>query len=280
VSGTLAKCTYSARWWSKPTKADCGGDFAGEVVAVGKGVTDVQVGDKVFGESRGTFAQYCLAPAKQVAGMPDSLSFEEAAAIPMAGATALQKLRCDGQVGNGTKVAVVGAGGGVGSFGVQIARALGATVTAVTSTAKVDAVRAMGADTVVDYKTDDVCKRDEVFDVVLDAGAYRSPTDYVPVLTPRTGKYLMVGGSTSNMFGVMLGGWWSFGVRHRLTAKSGEVSATTALLRDLATLADEGKLRPVIDRTVSLDEVPQAVQDLKDGKCTGKVVVTIPHDEE
>jgi NADPH:quinone reductase-like Zn-dependent oxidoreductase len=263
----------------KPSKAEVGADFAGEVVEVGAGVTGVKVGDKVFGETRGSFAQYCLAPEKTLAIVPDSLTMEEAAALPVAGATALKMIRDHGSVTEGTKVAVVGAGGGVGSFAVQIAKALGATVTAVTSTAKVAAARAMGADAVVDYKTDDVCKGSEVFDVVMDAGAYRSPTDYVPVLTPRTGTYLMVGGSTSNMFGVMLGGWWSFGVRHGLTAKAGEVTSTHDLLSDLATLADEGKLRPVIDRTISLDQVPDAVQDLKDGKCTGKIVVKIDHEE-
>jgi NADPH:quinone reductase-like Zn-dependent oxidoreductase len=253
-----------------------GSDMAGQVEAVGTQVGQFEPGDEVFGTVStfgfSAFAEYVCAPESAFVRKPSSVTFEQAAAVPTAGLTALQTLRDDAGLQRGQSVLVNGASGGVGTFAVQIAKSMGATVTAVCSTRNVAMVKAIGADHVVDYTQVDPTESPERYDVVLDAAAYRSATTYRRILR-RGGVYVLVGGSSSRFFQAMLTGPWMspFGMRVRLASVKPN-PRDLAVLRDLL---DTGMVTPVIDRRFSFDQTPDAVRYLEDQHARGKVVISM-----
>ncbi|MCR6484580.1 NAD(P)-dependent alcohol dehydrogenase [Amycolatopsis sp. OK19-0408] len=257
----------------RPKQPVRGLDFAGTVEETGDGVTRVRPGDEVFGVGDGTFAEYAVAKADLVAAKPNRLSFGQAAAVLVSGGTALQAVRDAGRVRPGQRVLVIGAAGGVGSFAVQLAKAFGAEVTGVCSTAKTDLVRTLGADDVVDYTREDFAVKR--YDLVVDTAGLRSLTTLRRALTER-GTLVIVGGEN--------GGKWLGGiqrvlraallnpfVRHRL---SGLVSRERgADLDDLRDLIEAGKLTPALDRTYPLADAVAAIGHLHAGRAAGKVVL-------
>lgn len=261
----------------KPKIRTLGTDMAGRVEAVGAKVTQFQPGDEVFGELSefgfGTFAEYVSVPEKALALKPENLSFEQAAAVPISGLSALQALRDVGQVQPGQRVLINGAAGGVGSFAVQLAKAFGAEVTGVCSTRKVEMVRSLGANRIVDYTQEDIVQTTERYDLILDAAAYRSVFDFLPLLTPE-GTYVMIGGSTARLLQVMLFGSLISKIRQRkvkcLMQKPSQ--ADLIFLRELIT---ESKLSPFIDRCYSLSEVPTAIHYLEQRQAKGKIAITV-----
>ena len=258
----------------KPKIKILGTDVAGRVEAVGKDVTQFQPGDEVFGSLSecgfGAFAEYVCATEAALVLKPANTSFEEAATVPGAALAALQGLRDFGLVA-GQKVLIVGASGGVGSFAVQIAKALGAEVTALCSTKKIDMVRSLGADCVIDYTQADVTRQGQHYDLIFDAAAYRSVFDYLPALTPE-GTYVLVGGSTPRFFQVMfLGPWISRLGRRKVKCLALKPDrADLILLRDLI---EAGKISPFIDRRYNLSEVPAAIRYLEQRQVRGKVAI-------
>lgn len=254
-----------------------GADLAGVVEAVGKNVTNLRPGDEVFGTGTGTWAEYATGTERSLLQKPAALSFVEAGAIGVAGLTALQGLRDHGQLRPGQRVLVYGAGGGVGTFAVQIAKALGAHVTAATSPRNIDVVRPLGADRLIDYTKDDVTTGDERYDVILDVAATRSLRDLRRMLVP--GGTLVCPGAAKR------GGW--LGILARLLALmfrsrvlQQRVLFYVASIRreDLAylkELIDGGRLRPVIDRTYPLGEAREAVRYAMSGQGRAKVVITM-----
>jgi NADPH:quinone reductase-like Zn-dependent oxidoreductase len=254
-----------------------GTDVAGRVAATGKNVTRFQPDDQVFGICNGSFAEYATARQDRLAPKPKNLTFEQAATVPTSGFTALQALRNKGRVQPGQTVLIIGAAGGVGSFAVQIAKAFGAHVTAVCSTAKVDLVRSIGADEVIDYTRDDVADGTHRYDLILDIAGGRSVSHLRRALAPR-GTLVIVGGEG--------GGRWFGGIDRQLGAmllspfvrqKLGTFVARQNG-EDLATLKeliDAGKVTPVIDRTYPLSETPEAIRHLEEGHARGKVVIAI-----
>jgi NADPH:quinone reductase-like Zn-dependent oxidoreductase len=263
----------------KPKDTRLGVDFAGTVEAVGKNVTQFKPGDEVFGGRGGAFAQYvCPRATRAVALKPANVSFEEAASVNIAGITALQALRDKGKVQPGQKVLINGASGGVGTFAIQIAKSLGANVTAVCSTRNVDLVRSLGADRVIDYTKEDFTKSAERYDVMLDNVGNRSLSECRQVLTPQ-GKYVLIGGGGANEQG-FLGGLgkalWAMLFSMFVDQQMGMMMAD-ANHNDLTILADmmqSGKIKPVIDRTYKLSEVPEAIRYVEKGHARGKVVIT------
>ena len=261
----------------RPTHRVLGFDVAGEVEAVGSDVHQFHVGDAVFGDLSehgfGGFAEYACAPERAFAPKPSRLSFEDAAAVPVAGVTALQALRDEGQVQPGDAVLVNGASGGVGTFAVQIAQAFGATVTGVCRRGKRGLVHSLGAARVIDYTREDVTRRDERYDLILDTAAHRSPRAYRRVLAP-DGVYVMVGGSTARLFQMMLlRPWVARTSDYRLATFM--ATPNPADLRVLADLIETGSVTPVVDRLFSLEEVPDAIRYVETGRARGKVVVTV-----
>lgn len=254
-----------------------GSDVAGRVESVGANVTDLRPGDAVFGDLSGcgfgAYAEFVAAPATAFAAMPGNLSFEQAAAIPVAGQTALQALRDAGGLQPGERALVHGASGGVGTFGVQIAKALGAHVTAVCSGRNVDLVASLGADDVVDYTREDVTRGERRFDLVVDTAAFASPRRFGRVLRGR-GRYVLVGGSTVRLFTTMLlGPLRSRLGRHRWTTLL--CKPNRADLHTLREFAEQRRLLPVIERRYSLAEVPDAIRHLETGRARGKSVVAV-----
>jgi NADPH:quinone reductase-like Zn-dependent oxidoreductase len=254
-----------------------GMELAGRVAAVGRSVTGLEVGDEVFGIGEGTFAEYASAKPGMLAPKPKGLSFEQAAAVGVSACTALQGVRDHGRVQPGQQVLIIGASGGVGTFAVQIAKAFGAVVTGVCSTSKVELVRSIGADHVIDYTLGDVTDGRQHYDVILDIGGNRSLTALRRALTPR-GTLVVMGGET--------GGRWLAGSDRQLRAMAlspfiGQTLRTfiatqsTEDLNVLAELIESGKVTPIIDRTYPLAEVPAAVRHMQDGLSRGKVVITI-----
>ncbi len=250
-----------------------GADVAGRVEAVGKNVTRFRPGDEVFGDLSahgwGGFAEYVCTSEEALAPKPSNVSFEEAAAVPLAAVAALQALRDCGGARAGQRVLVNGASGGVGTFAVQIAKALDAEVTGVCSAGNLDLVRSLGADHVVDYTRVDVTRSGREYDLVLDAAAYRSISDYRRVLR-EGGTYVLVGGTTGAFLRVALLGSWS-------GSKAMKVHASRPNAADLVTLTnliEEGRVRPVIDRRYPLSGVPEAIRYLESRRARGKVVVT------
>ncbi|HMC55399.1 MAG TPA: NAD(P)-dependent alcohol dehydrogenase [Gemmatimonadaceae bacterium] len=252
-----------------------GVDVAGVVEAVGKDVTRFKPGDEVFGFANGAFADYASTSEDRLAIKPRNLSFAEAAATPMAAITALQGLRDTARVQRGQRVLIHGAGGGVGSFAVQIAKALGAHVTAVTSTRNMNVVSALAPDDTIDYTREDFAKRAERFDVVFDNAATRPVRDCLRVLTP-TGIYAGVGAPKSGTLAAIRHLGEVF-VRSRFTRRVRMVMAK-AKREDLETLremAEAGSIRPVIDNRYSLAQVPDAIRYVKAGQGRAKVVIDI-----
>jgi NADPH:quinone reductase-like Zn-dependent oxidoreductase len=267
----------------RPKASIRGRDFAGEVVEAGAGVTHVQPGDEVYGETGttdGAFAEYVCAPAGQVAPKPAGLTFEQASALPLAGCTALQGLRDVASVQPGQRLLINGASGGVGTLAVQIGKALGANVTAVCSTRNVELVRSLGADAVVDYTTEDIASAGQRFDVVLDLVGNRSLRELRRVLTEHgtlvlAGGGVFDGGSLVGPMGLIIcGGLVGRVVRQRIQPFT--ATPTTERLAALGRLTESGQVRPVIDRTYSLAEVPTALRYLETEHARAKVVVTMP----
>jgi NADPH:quinone reductase-like Zn-dependent oxidoreductase len=258
--------------WRRPEDPGVATDAAGEVEAVGRDVTELKPGDRVFGIRLGACAEY-VAGANFVR-MPANLSFEQAAAIPVAGITALQGVRDHASVRPGERVLVNGAGGGVGSFLVQIAKAHGAEVTAVSSADHAETLRSTGADHVVDYGTEDFTRSDLRYDVILDVGGNRSLRDIRRVLAP-DGRIVLIGAG-KGMFGPM-GRFVGGIIRQRLLKERLVVFIAKVSLDDLARLgemAEAGQLTPVIDSTWPLAETPAAFHRLETTHARGKIVIT------
>ncbi len=261
----------------KPKSNRLGVDFAGQVEAVGKDVTQFRPGDEVFGGRDGAFAEYvCVREERAVVPKPANVTFEQAAAVPIAAITALQGLRDKGQIQPGQKVLINGASGGVGTFGVQIAKALGAEVTAVCSTGNVGAARSLGADHVVDYTQEDFTLSDERYDLMLDVAGSRSWSECRRVLTPHA-TLVMVGGPKTNRLLGPLGHL----VKVRLAAvrSSRKVVFFIAKLNKpdlvvLQELLETGTVTPVIDRRYELSEAADALRYLGEGHAKGKIVLT------
>jgi len=260
-----------------PKNPVLGSDMAGMVEAVGKEVSGFKPGDEVFGAGNGSFAEYAIVREDKLAPKPANLSFEQAAAVPTSAATALQGLRDKGHVRRGHKVLIIGASGGVGTYAVQLAKMLGAEVTGVCSTTKVDLVHSIGADHVIDYTLDDFTESEERFDVILDIGGNSTLSRLRRALTPK-GKLVIAGGETD--------GKWLGGVDRQLRAqmlspfvgqKLGTFIASVKAedLMVLKELIEAGKVTPVIDRTFSLNEAPKAIRYLEEGHARGKVVLTV-----
>jgi NADPH:quinone reductase-like Zn-dependent oxidoreductase len=263
----------------RPNFANPARSLAGTVESVGAGVTHLRPGDEVYGIAggNGAFAEYAVARPAKLAAKPADLTFEEAAAVPVSGLTALQAVRDHGRVTAGEKVLVIGASGGVGSFAVQIAKALGAEVTGVSSTAKVDLVRSLGADAVLDYTREDVTDGRTRYDVVLDIAGNRRLSQLRRALTPR-GRLVIVGGETD---GRWLGG---LGRQFRAVLLSPFVGQRLGFFvakenaADLDTLRgfiEAGQVTPSIGRTYPLDETAAAIRHLLDGEARGKIAVTV-----
>ena len=258
-----------------PRNSVRGIDVAGRVEAVGRNVTRFKPDDEVFGTGNGTFAEYVTTTEGRLAPKPRNLTFEQAAAIPVAGVTALQGLRDKAHVQPGQRVLIYGAGGGVGTFAVQIAKALGAHVTAVSSTGNVDLVRSIGADEVIDYTKEDFTKRGQRYDVLFDIGANRSFADCRRVLVP-SGTLVLVG-APKGLWAIL-----SRLLKAQLLSRIGSQRIASFLARvrheDLVVLKDlveAGKLSPVIDRQYPLSEVPEAVRYVGTGDARGKVVISV-----
>src|SRR6184192_2215265 len=264
----------------KPKDIQLGVDFAGTVEAVGKNVTQFKPGDEVFGGRGGAFAQYvCPRATRAVALKPANVSFEEAASVNIAGITALQALRDKGKVQPGQKVLINGASGGVGTFAVQIAKSFGAEVTGVCSTRNLDLVRSLGADHVIDYTKEDFAKGAERYDVILDNVPNHSLSEIRRVLNPK-GKYVLIGGGGPNdntwigPFGRII----QTAVLSPFIGQQMGMMMADANHNDLAILADmmqSGKLKPVIDRTYKLEQVPDAIRYVEKGHARGKVVIAV-----
>jgi NADPH:quinone reductase-like Zn-dependent oxidoreductase len=261
----------------KPKITTLGSDVAGIVEAVGQDVKQFQPGDAVFGDVSeagcGGFAEYVCAPESVLAHKPANLSFELAATVPVAALSALQALRDYGQLQPGQKVLINGASGGVGSFAVQIAKAFGAEVTAVCSTAKIERVRALGADHIINYTQIDITQTGQQFDLILDAAAYRSVFDYLPSLTAK-GTYVLIGGSTTRLFQTMLLGPWLSKTRLQ-SVKLLMVKPNQADLITLKEMLEMGKINPMLDRTYPLSELPTAIHQLEQRQVTGKIAIVI-----
>ncbi|NJC68495.1 NAD(P)-dependent alcohol dehydrogenase [Planosporangium thailandense] len=269
----LGRAAFGLR---RPRMRIRGMDLAGRVEAVGPGVTRFRPGDEVFGSYAGAYAEYACGPQDRFAPKPARLTFEQAAAVPISAVTALQGLRDLGRVRPGQTVLVLGAAGGVGTFAVQLAKYLGAQVTAVCSGGKAELVRSLGADAVIDYTREDITDGGRCYDVILDIAGNRPLRQLRRVLAPR-GTLVIAGGEG--------GGRWLGGVDRQLRAQV--LSAFTGqrlrglmsrqrpddllLLRDLL---ESGDVTPVIDRTYPLSEVPEAIRYLRSGQARGKVVIT------
>jgi NADPH:quinone reductase-like Zn-dependent oxidoreductase len=268
----LLRLSYGIR---RPKKDDVGIDVAGTVTGVGNKVTHFKIGDEVFGQGVGTLAEFARASESRLAIKPAEMSFEFAASIPCAGITALQALRDKGGVKRGDTVLVNGAAGGVGTFAVQIAKSLGATVTGVCSTTNVELIKSVGASDVVDYTKDDFSRQDRTFDVVIDAVGNRTLHSLRRALAPR-GTLVVVGGGTGKwiqpMKLLLKSMLVSPFVRQRLASVMANIA--TADLDVLSALAVSGQIVPVVDRTYSLSEAADAIAYLERGHAKGKVVVT------
>ncbi len=260
-----------------PKNPVIGSDMAGMVEAVGKNVSRFQPGDEVFGIGKGSYAEYVCAREDKLAPKPANLTFEQAAVVAIMGSTALQALREHGKVRPGQEVLVIGASGGVGTFAVQIAKAFGAHVTGVCSTKKVEMVRSIGADHVIDYTREDFSEGDQRYDLILDIGGNSSLARLRRVLTPE-GTLVIAGGEG--------GGRWLGGTDRQLRALMlspfvGQKLGTFINKENhedmivLKELIESGKVTPIIDRTYPLAEVPEAIRYLEEGHARGKVVISV-----
>jgi NADPH:quinone reductase-like Zn-dependent oxidoreductase len=260
----------------KPKNTRLGADVAGRVEAVGRNVKQFQPGDEVFGDiGHGGFAEYACAPENRLALKPANLSFEEAAAVPMAALTALQGLRDTGQIQPGQKVLINGAAGGVGTFAVQIAKFFGAEVTAVCSTRNLDQARWIGADHIIDYTKENFTQNGQQYDLIFAANGYHSLSAYKRALTPE-GTYVMAGGSTAQIFQAMLmGSWMSKTGGQKMGGVAAKIDQKDLVI--IKELVEAGKVVPVIDRCYPLNEAADALRYLGAGHARGKVVITMEH---
>jgi len=265
-----------------PKNQMLGNDIAGQVEAVGRNVKQFQPGDEIFGDlyyaGLGAFAEYACADENVLALKPANLTFEEAAAVPGAGITALRGLRDYGQIQPGQKVLINGASGGVGTFAVQIAKSFGADVTGVCSTSKLDMVRSIGADQVIDYTQEDFTQNRQRYDLILDIGANRSLSDYKRALSPK-GIYVLAGFSMAAMLRVMsLGPLFSMTGSKKFVVLMPKLDPKAMVF--MKELLEAGKVVPVIDRRYPLSEVPEAIRYLEEGHARGKVVITVEHNNK
>ena len=257
----------------KPKRRILGADIAGRVEAVGRQVKLFQPGDEVFGACRGAFAEYVCTIEDRLALKPANISFEDAAAVPVAAITALQGLRDQGRIQGGHRVLVDGASGGVGTFAVQIAKSFGAEVTAVCSTRNVDTARSIGTDHVIDYTREDFTKSGQHYDLIIAANAYHSIFDYRRALS-QDGIYVFAGGGGAQILQAMLLG----PLLSLIGSKKTRFFIAKINQKDLVFLKDlleAGKVVPVIDRRYPLSEVAGALRYLEEGHAQGKVVITV-----
>jgi NADPH:quinone reductase-like Zn-dependent oxidoreductase len=260
----------------KPRRQILGSDVAGRVEMAGRNVRRFQAGDEVFGDilpRLGGFAEYVRARESALALKPASMTFEEAAAIPQAAVIALQAIRDKGRVQPGQKVLINGAGGGAGTFAVQLAKLYGAEVTAVDNTGKLDFMSSLGADHVIDHTREDFTKNGRQYDLILDVVAHRSVFAYKRALRSN-GSYFLAGGSVATMLQILLLGPWIRGT----TGKKIRILAVQPNTEDvdfMKELIEAGKVTPVIDRTYPLSEVPDAIGYVGEGHAKGKVVITV-----
>jgi NADPH:quinone reductase-like Zn-dependent oxidoreductase len=255
-----------------------GTDVAGRVETVGENVTEFRPGDEVFGTCKGSYAEYACAGADKVAPKPANVTFEQAAAVPASACAALQGLRDRGRVRAGQRVLITGAAGGVGTFAVQLGKAFGAEVSGVCSTTKVDLVRSLGADHVIDYTREDFADGGQRYDLILDIAGNRSLSHLRRALAPR-GTLVIVGGEA--------GGRWSGGFERQILLAPVLSLFVRQTLRPLTSterkedlgflkeMIEAGKVTPVIDRTYPLGEVPEAIRHMRDGRVRGKLVITV-----
>ena len=262
----------------KPKNKILGSDIAGRVDVVGSNVKQFKVGDEVFGDISacgwGGFAEYACAREDAFALKPTNLSFEEAAAVPMAAVTALQGIRYAGQIRPGQKVLINGASGGVGTFAVQLAKSSGAEVTAVCSTRNVEMARSLGADHVIDYLQEDFTKNGKQYDLILATNGDRSISAYRRALSPK-GIYVQTGGSMRQMSQAMIQGPWISKTGSQKMGNMGVAKPNQNDLVILKELLEAGKVKSVIDRTYPLSEVADAIRYLEEGHARGKVVITV-----
>ena len=275
--GLIGKPLYTRiGGFRKPRNQILGSDIAGRVEAVGKNIERFQPGDEVYGDimwHMGGFAEYVCVREKTLALKPAGMTFEEVAAIPQAGVIALQGIRDKGQVKPGQKVLINGAGGGTGTFAIQLAKLYGAEVTGVDNTGKLDFMRSIGADHVIDNTEQDFTKNGKQYDLILDVVAYRSVFAYKRALMPN-GSYFAVGGSVARMFQILLLG----PLIRRITGKKIRILIVQPNLKDMlyiTELYEAGKIVPVIDRCYPLSEVPEALRYLGEERAKGKVVITV-----
>jgi len=260
----------------KPGHPILGSDVAGQVEVVGKNNNQFQPGDEVFGEMwgyHGGFAEYVCTRGRAWALKPAGLSFEQAAAIPQAGVIALQGIRDKAQIQPGQKVLINGAGGGAGSFAIQLAKLYGAEVTGVDNAGKLEFMRSLGADHVIDYKREDFTRNGKQYDFILDLVAHRSVVAYRRALKPN-GSYFAVGGSLATFFQIFLFGPWI----RKNSGKNIRVLMVDRNQKDLIAIAElckAGTIVPVIDRTYPLRDVPEAIRQLGEGRVKGKVVISV-----
>lgn len=261
----------------RPKAPNPGRSLAGTVESVGRNVNGFEPGDEVSGSCDGSFAQYAVVPAGQLARKPANVSFEEAATVPISAVAALQAVRDSARVQAGQKVLIIGASGGVGMFAVQIAKAFGAEVTGVCSTAKLELVRSLGADHVIDYTREDFANGEHRYDAILDTGGHSTLSRLRRALTPR-GTLVIVGSEK--------GGRWLGGFDRQLRARllSPFVSQKLGMLASsenagdltaLRELIESGKVVPIIDRTYPMSETAAAIRDVQEGRARGKVVIAL-----
>jgi NADPH:quinone reductase-like Zn-dependent oxidoreductase len=259
----------------KPKQQILGADIAGRVEAVGKDVTQFRIGDEIIGSGLGGFAEYACYRESRLVTKPATITFEQAAAVPVAGITALQGLRDHGRIQPGHHVLINGASGGVGTFAVQIAKALGAEVTGVCSTKNIEMVRSIGADHVIDYTKEDYWRSGKKYDLILDNNAGRSLLKPVRALNP-AGIYVFVGGSAfilTMLQQLIFKPLFSRKAGRKIVSFVANVNqADMTLLKELL---EAGKVVSIIDRKYSLSETPQAIRYLEEGHAQGKVIITI-----
>jgi NADPH:quinone reductase-like Zn-dependent oxidoreductase len=277
MTGTPYLIRFAGFGLRAPKNPVRGREVSGRVEAIGKGVTRFRPGDDVMGVSEGSFAELASAREDKLARKPANLTFEQAAAVPISAPTALQALREQGRIQPGQRVLIIGASGGVGTFAVQLAKAFGAEVTGVCSTAKIDLVRSIGADHVIDYTRADIAEGGQRYDLILDVGGNRGLSHLRRALTPE-GTLVIVGGEGG---GRLTGGIdrqvramvLSRFVRQRLRVFVAKERYED--LEFLTELIEAGKVTPVIDRTYPLSEAPDAIRLVEQGRVRGKVVITV-----
>jgi NADPH:quinone reductase-like Zn-dependent oxidoreductase len=259
----------------KPKRTILGSDIAGRIEAVGKNISKFKIGDEVYGDLSGRwggFAEYVCAPEKALALKPAAMSFEEAASIPQAAMLAVQGLIDKGKIHAGQKLLINGAGGGVGTFGVQIAKLYGLEITGVDSTAKLDMLRSIGFDHVIDYTQEDFTKNGQHYDLILDAKTNRSMFDYSRALSPN-GIYVTVGGSISRLLqALFLGPWISMINKKHIRIVSLKTNKDLIFMNELF---ETGKVKPVIDGPYKLGEFHEAFRIFDKAEHKGKVVITM-----